>query len=178
MIRLFVAINLPDWLKNELTLLCSFGIKGVKWVETANFHLSLRFIGEVTQEDFQDISDSLSKIKVNPFTLTLSGLGTFPNERSPRVIWTGVNKNEELIRLQKKVETQLNKLGLKGDKRRYTPHITLGRVKADKPGRIGDFMVQNNLYKSKPIDIESFQLFSSVLTPKGPIYRVESDYSF
>ena len=147
-------------------------------METDNFHLSLRFIGEVTQEDFQDISDALSKIKVNPFTLTLSGLGTFPNEKSPRVIWTGVDKNEELIRLQKKVETQLNKLGLKGDKRRYTPHITLGRVKSEKLGRIGDFLVQNNLYKSKPIDVEGFQLFSSVLMPKGPIYRVENDYSF
>ncbi len=145
-------------------------------MSSEQFHLSLRFIGEVPEIVFSDIADSLSKIKGKPFSLSLSQVGTFPSSKSPRVLWTGVDKNEELMRLQKKIESQLNRLGVKGDKRKFTPHITLGRIKTDKPGRIGNFLVLNNLYKSQAFEVESFQLFSSVLTPKGAIYRVETEY--
>lgn len=176
MIRLFIAIDLPREIKQELELLCSFGLKGVKWVETSQFHLSLKFIGEVPYNVFEDVADSLAKIKAKPFLLTLAEVGTFPGSKTPRVIWAGVEKNTELFHLQKKVETQLSWQKLKGDKRKYSPHITLARVKSNNPGRIGDFLVQNNLYKSKPFEVDRFFLFSSVLTPKGAVYRKEREY--
>lgn len=176
MIRLFVAIDLPEWIKADLETLCFFGIRGVKWVDPEQFHLSLKFIGEVDESLFGNIEDCLSKINNKSFSLNLSQVGLFPNGKAPRVIWAGVDKNEDLMRLQKKVETQLNRLNLRGDKRKYSPHITLGRVKSQKPGRIGDFMIHNNLFKSGPFEVDRFTLFSSMLTPKGPIYRKEKEF--
>jgi len=174
--RLFIAIDIPDWAKEELTRLCSFGLQGVKWVDSSQFHLSLRFVGEVDEFLFRDIDDSLTKIKGKPFTLHLAQVGTFPGSKSPRVIWAGVAKNDELSRLQKKVEVQLNRIGIKGDKRKFSPHITLGRIKLPKVKRIGDFLVQNSLYKSELFEVDRFYLYSSTLTPKGAIYRKEKEY--
>ncbi len=174
--RLFVAIDLPEFVKDELNRLCSYGIQGVNWVNPDQFHLSLRFIGEVNQEIFETIADTLAKIKGKPFTLSLKGVGTFPQGKNPRVIWTGVDKNESLVTLQKKVETRLNKIGIHKDKKRFSPHITLARVKSKRPGRIGDFLGFNNLYQSGEFEVDFFYLFSSLLTPKGAIYRKEQEY--
>lgn len=176
MIRLFVAIDLPEWIKTELSTLCAFGLRGVKWVDPKQFHLSLRFIGEVDNALFRDIADSLTKIKGKPFPLSLSQVGTFPQSKTPRVIWTGIDKNEELNILQKKVELQLNRLQIKGEKRKFSPHITLGRVISHPPGHIGEFLVQNNLYQSEPFEVDRFFLYSSILTPKGAIHHREKEY--
>ncbi len=175
--RLFVAVDLPDWIKEEMKILCFFGLRGVKWVNPEQFHLSLSFIGEVDQEKARDISDNLTKIRVNPFKLSLNSVGTFPSAKSPKVIWVGIGKSEELIRLQKKVAVQLNQIGIRLEKRKYFPHITLARVKSKNPGRIGDFLVHNGLYKSKEFEVAEFHLYLSRLTPKGAIYTKEMTYT-
>lgn len=174
--RLFVAIDLPDWIREELKILCMFGVRGVKWVNPENYHLSLRFIGEVDHAKASDISDTLVKVKSGPFELSLSSVGTFPGGKSPRVIWAGVNHSDPLVNLQKKVSSQLNRVGIKLERRRFSPHITLGRVKTDKPDRIGEFLVQNGLYKSETFDVSSFHLYLSTLTPKGAVYTREQSY--
>jgi len=174
--RLFVAIELPESIKEGLNGLCSYGIQGVNWVNPNQFHLSLRFIGEVDQGTFDNIADTLIKIKGKPFMLSLTGVGTFPQGKSPKVIWAGVTKNEQLIHLQKKVETRLNQIGIQKEKKRFSPHITLARVKGKLPGRIGDFLGYHSLYHSGEFEVDSFHLFSSVLNPKGAIYRKEREY--
>ena len=176
--RLFVAIDLPDWIKTELEMLCAFGVKGVKWVTREQMHLSLSFIGEVGEEAAMDISDTLIKVRAKSFEMSLNSVGTFPSEKTPRVIWAGIDKNNELMALQKKVASQLNQIGIKLERRKYSPHITLARVKSKTPGRIGEFLVQNSLYKSKPFDVTSFHLYLSTLTPKGAVYTKEKTYLF
>jgi RNA 2',3'-cyclic 3'-phosphodiesterase len=174
--RLFVAIDLPPWIREELNRLCLFGIRGVKWVMSEQYHLSLSFIGEVDDNTAHDIAESLSKVKGNPFDLSLSSVGAFPGGKSPRVIWAGVSKSEYLMTLQKKVGYQLNQAGIKPEKRKFSPHITLGRVKSNKPVQIGDFLVQNGLYRSKLFKVTAFHLYLSRLTPKGAVYSKEQTY--
>lgn len=182
MLRLFVAIDVPNEFKEQLKNLCQFGIQSVRWVNPDQFHLSLRFIGEVQHEKAEDIKATLSKIKADGFTLSFKGVGTFPAGKSPRVIWAGVPKNEPLNSLQKKVETQLSRIGITKEKRKFSPHLTLGRVKTNKTNKtnktdkIADYLAMNSLFETDSFEVSSFYLFSSQLTPKGAIYTKLEEY--
>lgn len=172
--RLFVGIDLPEDVKDSLAEMTSYGISGVKWVNREQFHLSLRFIGEVEHTFFEDISSSLARIRSQSMQLSLQGVGTFPQVKNPRVIWAGVSKDEQLMALQRKVEFQLSQIGLKKEKQKFRPHVTLGRVKGDKVKRIGEFLTYHSHFTTEPFIISEFVLYSSQLTPKGAIYRKES----
>ncbi len=174
--RLFVAIDLPDSIKDRITELCSFGLPGVSWVKYEQYHLSLRFVGEVDENSRERIGTALSKVRGASFELVLKGVGVFPQKKTPRVVWTGVEKNESLIQLRNKVEHQLNQIGIQKESRKFHPHLTLGRVKSKKVARIGDYLSHYALFKSEPFPVEEFVLFSSRLTPKGAIYTKEIIY--
>jgi len=174
--RLFVAIDLPDDIKKRIEELCAFGMPGIKWVDPNQYHLSLGFIGEVDFDQQNSISIALSKIKNKSFNLGLGGMGLFPDNKSPRVIWVGVNKSEELSTLKMKVEFQLSQIGILKEKKRFRPHITTGRVKSNKIKRIGDYIVHYDLFRTDPFEIKEFSLFQSRLTPEGAIYTKASTY--
>ena len=174
--RLFVAIDLPETIKNQVLELTRFGMRGVKWVNLDQFHLSLRFIGEVDQHSFESIKTCLSKIRGSTCNLTLNGIGTFPMNKNPRVIWTGVEKNELLGQVRNKVEHQLSQIGISSERRKYHPHVTLGRVKENKIKGLGDYVAQYALFRSETFLVDNFVLFSSKLTPKGAIYTKEMTY--
>ena len=176
MLRLFVAIDLPDSIKERIVELCSYGLPGVKWVERDQFHLSLRFIGEVEENLSGKIETVLSKIKGKSTSITLKGAGTYPRKKAPRVILLGVEKNEELHLLKKKVDFQLNQIGVFKETRKFSPHVTLGRVKSNKIKRIGDYLVHYDMFRTEPFEVTEFVLFSSTLTPNGAIYKKEVVY--
>lgn len=139
-------------------------------MEEENLHLTLKFLGEVREERIRDISEILKEISkgFKKFEVTLQGIGAFPNQSSPRVIWTGVEKGrKEMIELQKEIEERLVPLGFKKEERGFHPHLTIARVK----GR-GDFKeLFETDYKSRTFLIDKIILFKSTLTPKGPIYE-------
>jgi 2'-5' RNA ligase len=174
--RLFVAIDLPDDIKVQIEELCAFGMPGVKWVDSKQYHLSLGFIGEVDFDQQDSISTALAKIKNKAFDLSLGGMGLFPNTKSPRVIWVGVKKSEELLKLQKKVEFQLSQIGISKEHKKFRPHITIGRVKSNKIKRIGDYIAHYDMFRTGSFDIQGFSLFQSKLTPSGAIYSKVSTY--
>ena len=174
--RLFVAIDLPESVKNQVLGLTQFGMRGVKWVSLEQFHLSLRFIGEVDQHLFDSIAICLSKVRGSEFMLTLKGIGTFPANKHPRVIWTGAEKNGLLVQIRNKIEHQLNQIGILSEGRKFHPHVTLGRVKENKIKGMGDYITQYALFHSDTVLIDNFVLFSSKLTPKGAIYTKEMTY--
>ena len=111
MIRLFVALALPPAIKDQLADL-SGGIPGARWVPPENYHLTLRFIGEVESWQAQDVDDALANIRARPFELSLRGLGTFEKAGRISALWVGVEKTEALAFLQAKVETALQRVGL------------------------------------------------------------------
>jgi 2'-5' RNA ligase len=174
MIRLFVALALPDAVLDSLFAL-EYGVPGARWATREQLHLTLRFIGEVDGRDAAAIDDALAAITAPRFTMTLKGVDEFGG-KNPRALWAGVEPNEALIHLQRKIETALQRIGLEVETRKFTPHVTLARLRGSPPGRVLDFLTDHALYRSGPFDMDAFVLFSSVLTSDGSHYTPERVY--
>jgi len=174
--RLFIAIDLPDTIKKNLEAM-SFGIPGARWIAPDQIHLTVRFIGEVDGALFHDIRNGLEEVSILPFGLQLKGVGHFPPRGAPRVIWVGLGKSEPLQLLRKKIDTVLLKIGLEPERRKFSPHITIARLKKTPIQKIADFLSGNGLFSQEPFQVDDFLLYSSTLTPKGAIHKVERMYS-
>jgi 2'-5' RNA ligase len=169
-LRLFVAIALPPDVKLNVSTICS-GLPGARWVDAGNYHITLRFIGEVDEGLASDIDAALARIRAPRFAVTLAGVGSFGG----RDLWLGVEKNDALTHLRDKVESAVVRAGLAPESRRYTPHITLARLKgAD--GRLQSFLQTHALYRAAPFPVARFSLVASYLTKAGSIYEDRADY--
>jgi 2'-5' RNA ligase len=174
--RLFVAIDLPDDIKDRLAELCK-GISGAKWVTHDQMHLTLRFIGEMDEKRFQAIRALMGDIRGEPFDVALKGVGQFPPRGAARVLWVGLEPPPALNTLQHKIEIALTGLGLEPEDRPFSPHITLARMKAPPlPESVRQFMIKNATFETHPIRVNEFVLYSSFLRPEGPFYRHEGVY--
>ncbi len=174
--RLFVGLSLADEVAQSLLLL-NGGIPGARWMNRDQLHLTLRFIGEVDGLKARDIDDALMTIAAPGFLLELHTVGTFGG-REPRQLWAGVRPNPALMHLQKKIETALQRVGLAPEPRKFTPHVTIARLKAVAKPRLIEYLSHHALYASAGFDVATFQLFRSTLTPNGSIYTAERSYSF
>lgn len=170
MLRLFTGIALPPELKLSLSTL-SGGLPGARWVDAGNYHITLRFIGEVNEGLAADIDEALSHIKARRFDVTLAGIGTFGN----RQLWVGVERSDSLIHLRDKIESALVRLGLEPEGRRFQPHVTLARLKGN-DARLQDFIAGNALYRAPPFAVRHFSLIASYQTKAGSIYEDEASY--
>jgi len=145
----------------------------VRWVRTEQLHLTIKFLGDVRDADVPALCDALTAATHNtaPFDLTLTRLGCFPPKGPVRVIWAGHNDTPEtLVRLVHSVETQLEPLGFARERRPFTTHITLGRVKTDTTGdRLRSVVGKTSLQPTKD-SIDMLTLFESHLSPKGPTH--------
>jgi RNA 2',3'-cyclic 3'-phosphodiesterase len=175
MIRLFVALELPMSVRARLALLAG-GVPGARWQRQDQMHLTLRFIGEVDEGVARDIDDALSTVRAPAFTLELSGVGDFGG-RDPHTLWAGVRANRALVHLQKKAESALVRVGLEAETRKYTPHVTLARLRNAPREKVAEFVAHHALFASGPIEVDSFALFSSHLGGDGAVYRVERKYA-
>ncbi|HXR87643.1 MAG TPA: RNA 2',3'-cyclic phosphodiesterase [Stellaceae bacterium] len=171
MLRLFVGIALPPELKLSLSLIAT-GVPGAKWVDAGNYHLTLRFIGEIDEGQAEDVDAALSRIRGPRFDVALATVGHF----GLRQLWVGVERNEALQHLHDKIESALTRLGLPPDERRYTPHVTLARLKGTSESRVQAYLSQHALYRAPPFRVEHFSLIASYLTKSGAIYEDQADY--
>jgi len=176
MIRLFVAIPLPESLRQRLGLLAA-GVPGAKWVRPENLHLTLRFIGDVDGRLYGDIVDSLGHVSVPRFEVQVQGVGQFGEGRRVDVLWAGIKANENLMRLQAKIETALQRLGLEPERRKFHPHVTLARLRGAPESRVAQFLAENGLVSGPPFEVTEYLLFSSYLARSGAIHQVEASYS-
>ncbi|MFN4284269.1 MAG: RNA 2',3'-cyclic phosphodiesterase [Alphaproteobacteria bacterium] len=175
MTRLFVAIELPEELRERLALMQG-GVPGANWVDPDNFHVTLRFIGETAESAIADIDETLARIVAKPFDLSLAGMDTFARGREPTSLWVGVERAEPLMSLQKRIDQALTRAGFPTDEKRYTPHVTLARLQRAPEARLAGFIAEHNLFRAEPFRVERFTLFSSQLGSAGPVYSVEADY--
>jgi 2'-5' RNA ligase len=171
MLRLFVGIALPPELKLSLSLIAT-GVPGAKWVDAGNYHLTLRFIGEIDEGQAEDVDAALSRIRAPRFDVALATVGHF----GLRQLWVGVERNEALQHLHDKIESALTRLGLPSDERRYTPHVTLARLKGTSETRVQAYLRNHALYRAPPFRVEHFSLIASYLTKSGAIYEDQADY--
>lgn len=175
MIRLFVALELPEDVRQRLAGLCG-GVPGARWTDIENFHLTLRFIGEVENGTAEDIDAALQEVHAPAFDLVLDGVGQFGQGRGARILWAGVERNDSLTRLAHKVESALVRIGLPPEERKYSPHVTLARLKGAPVDRLGRFAEEYGLFRSGPIPIRHFTLFQSRPGNGGPVYIPLSRY--
>jgi 2'-5' RNA ligase len=174
MLRLFVGIEFPPELKLHLSLL-STSIAGAKWVDAGNFHLTLRFIGEVSEAVAADIDAALGRVRARRFTLQLVGTGIFGGGK-PRALWVGVERHPELVTLHDRIEQALTRIGLEPEPRKFAPHVTLARLREPVLGQLGDFLAMNAQFRAAPLPVERFSLIASFPTKAGSIYEDQADY--
>ena len=172
--RLFVALALPSAIVDALALIQS-GVPGARWSSREQMHLTLRFIGDVDGREAVAIDDALSTITAPSFPLVLKTVGQFGG-RNPTALWAGVEPNDALFHLERKIESALQRVGLPAETRKFTPHVTLARLKGTSRGRVMDFLTDHALFACPPFDVRGFILYSSQLTPNGSIYRAEKAY--
>lgn len=173
--RLFVALSPPDEIRDRLSMMAS-GLPSARWVKPENYHITLRFIGEVDNLVARDVDDALSGVHMPEFEVSLAGIGQFGEGKKLRSVWTGVEGGEPLIRLQTKVENAVARAGLQPEGRKFKPHVTLARFK-DSPGpKFGEYLHSHGLFRSEPFMVREFVLYSSFLAREGAIYRPEAIY--
>jgi 2'-5' RNA ligase len=173
MLRLFVGIGFPSELKLRLSLLCS-GVPGAKWVDPGNFHLTLRFLGEIGEDSAADIDDALSRLRARRFTLQVAGTGVFGDK--PRNLWAGVERSPELVALRDKIEQWLIRVGLPPEPRKFTPHVTLARLSDPPLDKLRDFLTAHAQFRAEPLPVQGFSLIASFQTKAGSVYEDQADY--
>ena len=174
MIRLFVALEIPEAVKDRLATLGG-GVPGARWMSEDQLHLTLRFIGDVADNVAHDIDDTLVGLRAPGFNLELAGVGEFGG-KNPRALWAGVRANDALLHLQRKIETALQRIGLPAEERKFTPHVTLARLKAAPREKVAAFLAHHSLFSSAQFPVHQFVLFSSHLGSGGSVYHAERIY--
>jgi len=174
--RLFVALPVPETLRVQLADLAG-GIPGARWVPPENYHLTLRFIGEVDGWQADEVDDALSGIRGRPFELQLSGVDIFEKAGRIHSLHVKAERSDRLAHLQAKVETALQRAGLPPERRRFTPHITLARTDKAAPDKLIAFVQAHNLFRPPAVVMNHFSLFSSRLGKEQAHYEAEVDYA-
>ena len=176
-IRAFIAIDIDKHNKQKISGIISYlktANADIKWITENQIHLTLKFLGNIEQNKIQDISKILKSIAMDfsPFNIQFSGIGAFPNILHPRVIWLGMNKGKESLKLlNNKIETELERLGIRKEKREYKAHLTLGRVRTLKNvSKLITLINEAKFHPQEEIKIDKLILFQSTLTAKGAIH--------
>lgn len=172
MLRLFVGIALPPELRLALSRLAA-GLPGARWVDPGNYHVTLRFIGEVDEGRASDLDAHLAGIRARRFSVTLAGIGSF----NARNLFVGVEHNADLAHLQEKVVSAVARSGVEPENRRFAPHVTLARLKGRPDAKLGQYLAEHALFRAAPFDVAHFQLVASYLTKSGSIYEDQAEYT-
>jgi RNA 2',3'-cyclic 3'-phosphodiesterase len=182
-IRVFIALDLPEEEKQALAdairhLRVAIPY-GVRWVDPAGIHLTLKFLGNIDASLAKDVLKAMQRatqgFQGGKFDLRLSGLGPFPNERQPRVLWAGLAGDlDSLKSLQEKVDEEICRLGFAREKRPFNPHLTLGWVRdgvsASVRRQVSDIFAATKLESGSPWKVDRVHLIRSTLTPNGAKY--------
>ncbi|MDX2265889.1 MAG: RNA 2',3'-cyclic phosphodiesterase [Hyphomicrobiales bacterium] len=173
--RLFAGIELPEMAKAQLSMLRG-GLHGAKWVEPANYHITLRFAGDVTNEQAGDFADALADIEAGAFDVEINGLGSFGGDK-PRSVWAAMTPCEALLRLQKLTERAARTAGLPPETQNYTPHITLARLNHALASEVAHYLQTAGARLRFTFPVKRFALFSARAHQGGGPYVVEETYS-
>ena len=177
--RLFVAIELPPDVKESLVALKTH-IPTARWLNPEQMHLTLRFLGEVPDDRVETVKSTLETVQSPCFDLKLRGVGRFPpqKKKAPRVLWVGIVSQPTLMDLQEKIENELRLARFPPDNKAFHPHITLARLKVQKPVKqASNFLTAQARFRVSPFSVTRFVLVNSVLSAQGPTYTNEAVYN-
>jgi 2'-5' RNA ligase len=180
--RTFLAVGLTPAIRAQLVALqetLARAADGIKWVEEENLHVTLLFLGDVDEREVTDVCRAAGETcaRIAAFPMSVEGVGGFPHARRPRTLWAGVGTGaQELVALHDALEGPLVELGVyRREERAYSPHITLGRVKGDRPNeRLPQALAKQAGRRGGEAEVREVLVMSSQLTPEGPVYGVLS----
>ena len=171
--RLFVAINPPEYIRQTLVDLDP-QIRGVRWIDRDQMHLTLGFFPDVFEDVEQELQEKLRAIEFGAFFLPAVGIGKFPPKGRPNVLWIGVGAGHpHLFQLHKRVQDAALAVGLEADLRPWHPHITVARCRDISEGALAKFFKSNTDLDAGMFKVEAFHLYCSKLTAAGPIHTCE-----
>ena len=172
--RLFSAIELPDDVKGQLAGLPDH-LAGARFLDIDALHLTLRFFGEVDRHVTREIMDGLAAVDCDPFELRITGLGVFGGEQ-PRTLVATIEASKALFELQSRHERVARSAGLPPESRKFSPHVSIARLKGTRPAAVADYISGAGLFAPLAFPVEAFLVMSAKpLTGGGP-YRVEADF--
>ena len=172
--RLFTALALPAEVTMWLGSLRG-GLRGARFIDAENFHVTLRFIGDVDERTADEAADALSRIRRAPVTVRLSGLGSFGG-RKPHAVYAAVRPTAELIELQAEQERVLQRIGLPAEARRFTPHVTVARLRGTSAGEVADWLTGRGGFEAPPFVARDCRLMSARASVGGGPYVTEDIY--
>ncbi|HMB91518.1 MAG TPA: RNA 2',3'-cyclic phosphodiesterase [Rhodothermales bacterium] len=167
--RLFTAIDLPDEHKARLTALQDPTLS-VRWTPEAQYHLTLRFIGDVDEETLASFEAALASVQAPTFELEGNNLGVFPSLRRPRVIYAGIPPKPPLLGVHASITHELGKIGIAPDTKPFRPHITIARVKKASAAAVRTFLRAHQSFTLPPFSVSHFHLYESILRPEGALH--------
>ena len=176
-IRSFIALELTGEIQDELAQIQDELKKSgadVKWVNPSGIHLTLKFLGNVNLESLKKIKQIINQLakEHRRFELEISQLGAFPKIEYPRIIWVGIGQGkEDAAALAKALEQDLANLGFLPEKRVFSPHLTLGRVRSPRNRAQLKELLQSTSFSQKTMQAKKLILFKSTLTKQGAIYQ-------
>jgi 2'-5' RNA ligase len=169
--RLFTALEIPRDAALSLSLLRG-GLPGARWIDVENYHITLRFIGDVEGHVADEIANALDRVHRPSFALTLSGVGAFGG-RKPHAVWAGVAASPDLNALQGEIERICQRLGLPSDPRKFMPHVTLARLRNSSPEEVALYLSARGNFSAASFKVGRFVLMSSRDSVGGGPYIVE-----
>jgi RNA 2',3'-cyclic 3'-phosphodiesterase len=169
--RLFTALEIPHSVAMSLSLLRG-GLPGARWIDVENYHITLRFIGDVDGRTADEIVDRLDRIDRPEFDLTLSGIGSFGSKK-PHSVYAGVSLVPEMVALQGEIERICQRLGLPADPRKFMPHVTLARLRSPRSDDVAKYLSSRGNFYTLPFHTSRFVLLSSRDSVGGGPYLTE-----
>ena len=172
--RLFTGIEIPQTVRQQLSALRG-GLPGARWIDEENYHLTLRFMGDIDENYARDVADELARVERPSFSVTLDHIATFGGDR-PRSIIARAKASPQLTALQAEHERIIRRVGLPAETRKFVPHVTLARLKSTSPIAVADYLSSRGLFGSLSFLVERFVLYSSRASTGGGPYLIEANY--
>jgi len=169
--RLFTALEIPRDAALSLSLLRG-GLPGARWIDVENYHLTLRFIGDIEGHVADEVANALDRVRRPGFDLTLSGVGAFGSKK-PHSVYAGVRPSPELNALQGEIDRICNRVGAPSDQRKFTPHVTLARLRNSGAMDLAHYLSARGNFSTMPFRVSRFVLMSSRDSVGGGPYIVE-----
>jgi 2'-5' RNA ligase len=172
--RLFTGVEIPPDIGQSLSMLRG-GLPGARWIDPENYHLTLRFIGDVDDVIAHEVASLLGRVKREPFELRLDGVSSFGG-RKPRAVVARVAPAQPLLDVQAEHERLMQRIGLEPEGRKYTPHVTLARLRDSSSNHVAEYLAARGLFRTTPFRVSRFVLFSSRASVGGGPYVIEASY--
>jgi 2'-5' RNA ligase len=172
--RLFTALEIPRDAALSLSLLRG-GLPGARWIDVENYHITLRFAGDVDAPVADELVNALDRIDRAPFQLTLSGIGSFGSKK-PHSVWAGIEPSAELMALQGEINRICQRIGLPPDPRKFMPHVTIARLRNARLDDVVHYLASHGNFRALPFKASRFVVMSSRDSVGGGPYLVEEAY--